>query len=110
MRPAVQPDVAITQGRGVYRGRRVRGRWVYYAVTSTGAVLEPMRPRHDETDAEIVVRLTDRLDRVDPVLRLVSADRSPSSERPTFWMHGLLPLVREPGRPPRLTVSGRSSD
>ena len=98
-----------TQGRGVYRtARKIRGRWAYYAVTSEGVVLDPMRPRHDETDAEIVVRLADRLDEVDPVLRLVSPSRSPASERPRFWMHGLRPLVREPDRSPRLSVVGPS--
>lgn len=99
----------VTQGRGVYRtARKIRGRWAYYAVTSEGVVLDPMRPRHDETDAEIVVRLADRLDEVDPVLRLVSPSRSPASERPRFWMHGLLPLCPSPVAPPRLSVSGRS--
>jgi len=103
--PAVEP---VTQGRGIYRCRRaVHGECPWYAVTSDGGVLDPMRRRPDETDAEIVVRLADRLDEVDPVLRLVTPSRD-SASRPHFWMHGLRPLCPSPVVLPRLSVSGRS--
>lgn len=53
--------------RGVYRFReKLNGRWGYYALASTGEILEIMRPRRHETDAEVVwmlatiLRLEDR--------------------------------------------------
>lgn len=108
--PFVRPE-PVTQGRGIYRStRKVRGRWAYYAVTSAGVVLDPMRPRHYETDADVVMALATRLDREDPVLRLVSAAMpgAPASSRPWFWMHGLRPLLPSPDRSPRPSASGRS--
>lgn len=45
----------VVAPRGVYRMReRVQGRWVYYAWSSRGEVLDIWRPRRGETDAEIV--------------------------------------------------------
>lgn len=48
-----------TAPRGVYRYRhKVRGRWVYYALASTGEVLDCWRPRKHETDADVVWALS----------------------------------------------------
>lgn len=52
--PTVYPDAEP----GVYRsGRRVGGRWVYFVIGPGGVLLDPRRPREDETDAEVVSAL-----------------------------------------------------
>lgn len=79
----------ITAPRGVYRMReRYKGRWVYYAWSSRGEVLDVWRPRRGETDAEIVwglatlLRLEDRRHlRLHRATRLGVSDVRPSSSR-----------------------------
>src|SRR5689334_2363273 len=91
------PNGTMTQRavapRGVYRMReRYKGRWIYYAWSSRGEVLDIWRPRRGETDAEIVwglatlLRLEDRRHlRLHRATRLDVSDlrssSSPSSER-----------------------------
>ena len=76
--------------RGVYRMReKVMGRWVYYAWSSRGEVLEMCRPRRGESDAEVVwalaalLRIEDRkhLTLVRPAAARRLASPSPISER-----------------------------
>lgn len=119
LRAVQSPAVRVTQGRDVYRcHRKIHGVPLYYAITSDGRRFGPIGLRHGETEADLVVRLADRLDQEDPVLRLVrdddAGDRVSPSHCPVsepaashwFWMHGLRPLVRERVRSPRLSVSG----
>ena len=49
--PIVYPDAEP----GVYRcGRRVAGRWAYFALGPGGVLVGARRPREGETDAEVV--------------------------------------------------------
>lgn len=112
MQRATKPvEFSVTQGRGIYRAAQsVYGRYPWYSVTSRGDVFHLYRPRHYETDAEIVVMLADELDREDPVvprLRLVTTPTAPVSSVSVWplWQHE---LGRGRARSRRRSVSGRS--
>lgn len=54
--------------RGVYRTRsRLGGEPIYYAVTSSGHLVDTCRTRVGELDADVVTHLADLLDAVDAI-------------------------------------------
>ena len=101
---AVPTLTRVDQPRDVYRSQhKVHGEWVYYAVTSTGFLIDARRPRVGETDAEVVAGLADLLDQLDtprPSLTLLPRAVAPVSSTLRSWLLCLRPVRRVPSQSP----------
>lgn len=67
-----EPDLMILvyydEPRSVYQSdREVFGRFAYFAITTSGLLLECWRPRLGEADQDVIDALWDLLDLLDPL-------------------------------------------